>query len=442
MRNREKSEVFEGNQLNGRLPASRKNASFSVFGFDRLNNADYLGFDDYTLEKHLLFLGGIGTGKSNALYHFVKGIKETLTEDDILIIFDTKGDFLFNTHGNFSRDFYSPGDIIISNDEHARGKRGTDYWNIFHEIETGDHSEESINEIAKTLFFERIKGSNSPFFPNAAKDIFAGVLTHFYREAERASNQELRAFFDECSAESLSDVLSLHPDLKAITNYIRTDNPRQTQGVVSEILQLVRDILIGNFKKAGLLSMRQLVRAKGGRTVFIEYDLGTGKVLEPIYSLLFDLAIKEALSRKKSAGNVWIIADEFKLLPNLQHIDNAINFGRSLGVKMMIGVQNVEQLFEIYGEHRARSILSGLSTTITFRLNDEVSRGYIKGLFGQNRKKQRMEQINKNLPPQETIISAHVVEDWDISNLRLGEAIIGLPGQEPFFFKFFPFEPA
>ncbi len=30
----------------------------------------------------------------------------------------------------------------------------------------------------------------------------------------------------------------------------------------------------------------------------------------------------------------------------------------------------------------------------------------------------------------------NVVEDWDISRLQIGEAIIGLPGYEPFIFKF------
>ena len=30
----------------------------------------------------------------------------------------------------------------------------------------------------------------------------------------------------------------------------------------------------------------------------------------------------------------------------------------------------------------------------------------------------------------------NVVEDWDITNLKIGQAIVGLPGQEPFIFRF------
>ena len=36
----------------------------------------------------------------------------------------------------------------------------------------------------------------------------------------------------------------------------------------------------------------------------------------------------------------------------------------------------------------------------------------------------------------ENVRDANVVEDWDITRLELGEAIIGLPGKSPFVFKF------
>jgi hypothetical protein len=36
----------------------------------------------------------------------------------------------------------------------------------------------------------------------------------------------------------------------------------------------------------------------------------------------------------------------------------------------------------------------------------------------------------------EQVRDAYVVEDWDIADLPVGRAIIGLPGQEPFLFQF------
>ena len=40
---------------------------------------------------------------------------------------------------------------------------------------------------------------------------------------------------------------------------------------------------------------------------------------------------------------------------------------------------------------------------------------------------------------QETISMAHVVEDWDVANLKLGEAIVSINTAEPFKFGFSEF---
>ncbi len=159
-------------------------------------------------------------------------------------------------------------------------------------------------------------------------------------------------------------------------------------------------------------------------------------MLTPIYRLLLDMALKEALGRKKSEGNVWFIIDEFRLIPNLQHIDDGVNFGRSLGAKFVIGVQNIEQVFHAYGESLARSILSGFSTTIAFKVNDITTRQFIQQLFGKNRKKEIYMSSVAARGIVEQVRESNVVEDWDITNLPLGRAIIGLPEQEPFYFQF------
>ena len=235
-------------------------------------------------------------------------------------------------------------------------------------------------------------------------------------------------------------MLLSYNDLRAMMSYIANDDSPQTQGVLSELQQVVREIFIGNFAQTGTLSMRNFVRQKGGRRIFIEYDLSIGAMLSPVYSLMFDMAIKEALGRTRTDGNVYFIVDEFKLLPHLNHIDDAVNFGRSLGIKFMIGVQNIEQIYDNYGEERARSLLSGFSSNFCFRVNDAASREYIQGLFGKNQKVESYipdNQMNGRIEAQR---EANVVEDWDITHLQIGEAIIGLPGYEPFVFRFKKFE--
>ena len=199
---------------------------------------------------------------------------------------------------------------------------------------------------------------------------------------------------------------------------------------------MIREIFVGNFRKNGTLSMRQLVRNKGGRVIFVEYDLGIGAMLTPVYRLLIDLAIKEALCRTSNEGNVYFFIDEFRLLPHLEHIDDGVNFGRSLGAKFVFGIQNTDQIAAAYGRDLAHSILSGFGTTFAFRVNDAESREYIKELLGKNIKLQTFMSAVQNRGVTEQIREGYVVEDSDITNLPVGQAIVCPPGCLPFRFQF------
>lgn len=429
--------VVEGIELQDKVPDSAKvrqppssaipcpiNVVFD--GQNALGQADRFVLTEKLLSQHLMLIGGIGSGKTNTFNQLLQNIVPQLSAKDVMIIFDTKGDFY--------KEFYRAGDIVISNDNMARGSSGVDYWNIINELEDDGHLMENTIEIANALFAEKMKNSGDSFFPNAAKDIVTAVLYHFAMNKNKikANNASLSDCFKTSNQNRYSALLDSYAQFSAMTSYIPADAPGQALGVLAEIQQIIRQVFVGNFARAGTLSIRNLVRNKGGKKIFIEYDIGIGAMLTPIYSLLFDLAIKEALCRSKSEGNVFFVVDEFKLLPNLQHIDDAVNFGRSLGIKFMIGIQNIDQIIEAYNENMAKNIFSGFLNQFAFKVSDHSTRDYIKERAGQNRKCTTF----KTTSVQETIETANVVEDWDVSRLNLGEAIIMLNNVEPFKFGF------
>lgn len=423
--------VFSGNSLYDSAIYNEKDAKFAMIGSTRSAQCQFIPIGEQMLSRHILMLGGIGTGKSNTINQLISNVRSTLSENDVMIIFDTKGDYY--------KEFYQSGDIVISNDDRATGGYGPDYWNIFGEITIDGRIEENAMEISKSLFSEKLLSSSQPFFPNAAKDLFNALILHLLRQdsmAEYRNNQSLRSIFNSFSVSAMKGILDKYPDLKAMRAYIEDEKSGQTLGIVAELQQLVREIFAGNFQKRGTLSMRQIIRNKGGRVVFIEYDLGIGNMLTPIYKLLIDLSIKEALCRKSNEGNVYFMIDEFRLLPNLQHIDDGVNFGRSLGAKFVIGIQNIDQIAAAYGQNMAQSILSGFATTFAFRVNDANSRKYIKDLFGRNVKIQTYSSAVQSRGISEQIREGFVVEDADITNLNIGEAIIGTMGNPPFRFRF------
>jgi type IV secretory pathway TraG/TraD family ATPase VirD4 len=440
---------MQGDSVTNNVPPVRpKKPLVSVKGVHK-DTSSVFYLDEDILSKHMMLVGGTGCGKTTLFYHFVSQLKANMTDDDVMIIFDSKGDF----HSKF---YDSTKDVVIGNSPQYAEESAK--WNIFQEILADGWSDASISsnaqQICKSLFAERTEGNNSnPFFPNAARDLLGALLISYIRagrfDREKGgtfvqdcfNNADLKFLLDSTDDEYIIDSLSAHEDLKSVSSYI-SGKGGQSQGVLSEMYSVTRDILTGVFAGHGLFSTRRFVRNKGGKTLFIEYDLAIGSVLGPIYSLLFDLALREALGRTKSKGNVYFIIDELKLLPHLQHLDDGINFGRSLGVKILVGLQNIKQLEASYEEANARNIIYGFSTVFAFRSNDPETRKYASELFGKNIVLEQFKYSYKgfDLLQKEKeefhIHDGNVVEDWDLTNLAVGEAIVGLTSEKPFRFKF------
>lgn len=78
----------------------------------------------------------------------------------------------------------------------------------------------------------------------------------------------------------------------------------------------------------------------------------------------------------------------------------------------MIGIQNIDQIYENYGEYKARSLLSGFLTSICFRVNDPKSKTFVRELHGVNRKKKSTRHRFK----EEELLKMFVMQTW----LRIG----------------------
>lgn len=391
------------------------------------------------MSKHILLLGGSGCGKTNSFCYTVKALRESMRSEDIAIIFDTKGEFY--------DEFSQPGDYVIGNS--ARFRKISYTWNIFDEIlaDGWDDANISMNarELASALFHDR-GSSTQPFFCNAARDIFRGIVLHFIRQAQvdpknwrsKLNNANLIQAFQGFRVEHYIKIFKHHADLNALVSYFGDGKSNQALGVFGELNSMLSEYFVGILAEHNpdkSISMRKAVRNKGGRAIFVEYDLAVGETLTPIYRLLIDQALKEALSRTQKSGNVYFIADEFKLLPKLQHIDDALNFGRGLGVRVIAGIQSIDQLYDVYGQDKGAVIASGFGSIFAFHTNDGSSRDYITKRFGSNIVIYEYTSNQKNAMATKER-DGNTVEEWDQMELGVGQAIIGLGYDVPFLFQF------
>lgn len=396
------------------------------------------GINDDVLSKHLLLLGGSGCGKTNVFLYALDQISHNMGDQDLAVIFDTKGEFY--------EAFAKEGDYVIGNSPAFREISCT--WNIFDEILADGEDEYSVlanaREISAALFHGR--GSETqPFFCNAARDLFQGILLYFIRQAHdfpgkwrnRLNNYDLTQAFRSYQGSDYGKIFSMYPDLRYLLTYIGDGSSNQALGVFGELNSMIAEFFVGVLAKKGdnIISMRNAVRRRGGKKLFIEYDLALGESLTPIYRLLVDQALKEALGRGQKTGRCYLFVDEFKLLPKLQYIDDALNFGRGLGVRVMAGIQSINQLYDIYGRDKGEVLAGGFGSMFGFHTNDSSSREYISSRFGGNHLVYRFDNSLKNeMETKER--DGKTIEEWDQLQLGVGQAVVGLTDYPPFLFEF------
>lgn len=422
-----------------------------IYFRDQDNPRSVIAIDEPQVFRNILLLGGAGAGKTNVMNQIVKHIltwNQSGSRDGVSLIFDTKGDYI--THPGFWRS----GDYVIGNDSRFRDQ--SEIWNIFDEVlADGDNPvdyEANAREIAYVLFKDR--GSKTqPFFANAARDIFANMLIYFIRRSkddparwrDMLNNDAFISFLLSKSPARFSKMFTIYDDMIGLISYIGDGTSNQALGVFGELRSMLNDCFQGVFrKKAGRnqrsFSIRRAIREKNGRSIFILYDMSLGETITPVYRLLVDLALKEALSTH-SNGHTHVFLDELKLLPKITHLEDALNFGRSKRVSVIAGLQSVGQIYSTYGPETGQVILGGFGSVIVMNSNDFETRDYVSNLFGPNLIAYRY--YNGNDKPIDKERDGHTVEHWDIQNLKTGHAIISLAYNDKpfrFYFEKDPFE--
>lgn len=391
-------------------------------------NGDGWNFDADLLSTHLLAIGSIGSGKTNILYFIVKEVINHISNGDILIFFDSKGDFL--------KRFYRPGDYVIGNPAQY-SQYSLSYWNIYEELKaTKENREDSIREIATSLFRKRIDSAKDPTFASGARDIFSAILEAQFRDENfNQNNYALKKKIRSLDIKGIKELFGRHADMKWLNMYMHNEGSATTQSYLSPLGSVINDVFTAHFGEKGDFSIKKAINKRGGKSIFLEYDIVNSNLIDVVYTVILDLACKEALANENDNRFVYFILDEFPLIPKLNYIDNLLNFGRSRGVRVIAGIQNVNQINGVYGNAMAASILSGFSTYLIFHLFDEESRKLVSERHGKNRKLIRLPYADATQSGNQEYEQGNAIEDWDITALNKGECIVSLPYGDPFKFN-------
>mgnify|MGYP000852873000 FL=1 len=171
------TKILYGDTLDKILPPQKKTNYIVKLPGTYKGKPTSFEIDTDTLSKHSLFIGGTGCGKTTLFYHFISQIRSRMTSDDVMIIFDSKGDF----YSKFGNDK----DYVLGNSSQYSSRSVK--WNIFREILADGFKEKdyllNIQEICNSFFAERIQKSQNTFFPHAAADLLSAIITTLIRDS-------------------------------------------------------------------------------------------------------------------------------------------------------------------------------------------------------------------------------------------------------------------
>ena len=311
--------------------------------------------------KHFLVTGTVGSGKTKTIQLFLQSIAPRFLAGhgppEQLIVFDAKGDMI----PRLAKLGLRPDDenvwILHPFDERAAS------WNLGEAIKTP-----AMARYLAALFIGNEPNSTAPYFPNTAREIVFWValsLSHRRRKRGWTLRDLLNALE---SKDHIAAVTSHLPRAKRVIAQHLTDR-RHFPGVLSTMATK-----LGRFEEVAALwatgksgrsfSVTDFLKKKG--VLILGHDPVLAESIWPMNSIILQAITNEILREGETkAPRHWFVLDEFRAMGQVNCIRDLLNLGRSKGASVMLGIQSVEGLVEIYGQHAADEML-GLCSTKTF----------------------------------------------------------------------------
>jgi type IV secretory pathway TraG/TraD family ATPase VirD4 len=219
-----------------------------------------------------------------------------------------------------------------------------------------------------------------PFWNDAARDVFSGILHHLYQN-DALSNV---AIWTAVTA-PISNIAGWLKETKGGERgyvYIQDASSKQAMSVAAVMMQYVKSFEYMS-KVDGSFSITEWLNDPGPGTIFITNYADVKDTLKPILSLFVDLLGRKLLSMKDDRKRrIFFILDEFGTLQRLSTIKDLLTLSRSKGGAVFIGIQDKGQIDKIYSPEFSQSILNACGNSLIFRVSDPTTAKYLSDRIG------------------------------------------------------------
>ncbi|WLE64156.1 type IV secretion system DNA-binding domain-containing protein (plasmid) [Burkholderia plantarii] len=387
--------LVKAKQLKSELVARNDASPYRIAGVPMRRGAENL---------NTLIAGAQGTGKSRQFFELMAQVRAR-----------RKKAVVYDSSGEFTAAFYREGKDVILNPLDARSPN----WNPWREI----HGEIHYDNIAEALIPLPPKDPQ-PFFAIAARMVFKDSLRALGQSNKRTNAELYKAI-------SRSNLDELHALLirEAAATYVDPVTERTGMSLKMTV-QNQLDSFRFLHDEGEPFSIREWTQKEDDDSwLFITVNEEQKSALLPVISLWCDVAIQALLSLDPiHAERFWYFYDELPGLQKLEIMKMAVTGTRKFGGCFVLGLQDFSQLFETYGDHLARTIISGCQTKLLLRVTDGDSAKALVNAIGQADIDEKEE--NATIGIDERRDSMSVFARRNLRDIVLASEILRLPDME------------
>ncbi len=278
------------------------------------------------------------------------------------------------------------------------------------------------------------------FWNNEARSLFVGVALYLQAVPEKTKSfgEVVRTLRSDDVVYNLAVVLDtigkkIHPVAYMNIAAFLQKADKERSGVISTLnsgLELWANPLIDTATASSDFNIQNF--KKKCSTVYVGLTPDNIQRLQPLLQVFYQQAteflVRKIPNKKEEPYGVLFLMDEFPTLGEMKQFHAGIAYFRGYNVRLLLIVQDTQQLKGIYEEHGMNTFLSNSTYRITYAANNVETANLISQLIGNKTVKQKSLNKPKYLdlnPATRTIHESEIQRA-----LLLPQEVIGLPRDE------------
>ena len=326
--------------------------------------------------RGIIIFGAPGSGKSHLIKnHFIPQIR---ARKDHAIIYDYKGEF--------TEAIGEEKDVLIVSPLDAR----SGIWDIAKDIDTEAKAFEFCAMVVQSG-----DSTHDPIFEEWSRDLLTAGLIRL--QVEKKGQFTFADFYYSCQNLQwlISAVKTYRKEAEFAANF--SDDSRQFEAVKGTIRRaMVRlEPLVrawANPKASRLFSLSDWLDSADveKKVLLIRDDPLYKESIGPFTSNFVNFLISVILSKSDAKGassqrRLWIVLDEFQLLPKIPKLFDGARAGRSKGLRFILGTQDLGRVDSMYRKDGSRdTLLNLIGFKLVGHLGSQGMQEFAAGLFGKN----------------------------------------------------------